>query len=95
MAFTTLSHYIDLAWLREAYRLTRKDGAVGIDRQTAHDYAQNLEANLQSLLDRAKSGSYRAPPVRRVHIPKGGSTTETRPIGIPTLAAYCTSFNER
>ena len=26
-----------------------------------------------------------APPVRRVHIPKGGSTTETRPIGIPTL----------
>ena len=85
MAFTTLSHYIDLAWLREAYRLTRKDGAVGVDGQTADEYAQNLEANLQSLLDRAKSGTYRAPPVRRVHIPKGGSTTETRPIGIPTF----------
>lgn len=85
MAFTTLSHYIDLAWLREAYRLTRKDGAVGVDGQTAHEYEQNLEANLQSLLDRAKSGTYRAPPVRRVHIPKGGSTTETRPIGIPTF----------
>ena len=25
------------------------------------------------------------PPVRRVHIPKAGSATETRPIGIPTL----------
>ena len=40
--------------------------------------------NLQSLLDRAKSGTYRAPPVRRVHIPKG-TGNETRPIGIPTL----------
>ena len=41
--------------------------------------------NLQPLLDRAKSGTYRTPPVRRMHIPKGGSTTEMRPIGIPTL----------
>ena len=56
-----------------------------MDGQTWTEYAKNLEANLQSLLDRAKSGTYRAPPVRRVHIPKAGSTTETRPIGIPTL----------
>ena len=83
---TTLSHYLDLDWLREAYRRTRKDGAVGVDGQTAREYEQNLEANLQSLLDRVKSGQYQAPPVRRVHIPKGGSTTETRPIGIPTAA---------
>ncbi len=46
---------------------------------------QHPEGNLQRLLDRAKSGTYRAPPVRRVHIPKGGSSTETRPLGIPTL----------
>jgi retron-type reverse transcriptase len=82
---TTLSHYLDLEWLREAYRLTRKDGAVGVDGQTAREYEQDLEANLQSLLNRAKSGQYQAPPVRRVHIPKGGSSTETRPIGIPTF----------
>jgi RNA-directed DNA polymerase len=85
MAFTTLAHHIDMNWLQEAYRLTRKDGATGIDGQTAREYAANLEVNLQSLLDRAKSGRYQAPPVRRVHIPKGGSTTETRPIGIPTF----------
>ena len=70
--------------MREAYRLTRKDGAVGIDGQTAAAYAENLEENLQALLDRAKSGSYRAPPVKRVHIPKGDGTL-TRPIGIPTF----------
>jgi RNA-directed DNA polymerase len=71
--------------LREAYRRTRKDGAVGVDGQTAADYEQDLEGNLRRLFDRAKAGTYRAPPVRRVHIPKAGSTTETRPIGIPTL----------
>jgi group II intron reverse transcriptase/maturase len=80
----TLAHYIDVSWLREAYRRTRKDGARGIDGQSAAAYAEHLEANLQSLLDRAKSGRYRAPPVRRVHIPKGDGT-ETRPIGLPTF----------
>jgi group II intron reverse transcriptase/maturase len=85
MAFTTLAHHIDLDWLLEAYRQTRKDGAVGVDGQTAADYEANLLGNLQDLLDRAKSGTYVAPPVRRVHIPKAGSPHETRPLGIPTF----------
>ena len=92
----SLSYHMDLEWMHEAYRRTRKDGAVGIDGQTAKDYEANLtldpcprmrgqgEANLRSLLDRAKSGdSYKAPPVRRVHIPKGDGST--RPLGIPTF----------
>src|SRR3954466_5197963 len=83
-AFTTLAHHIDIGWMHEAYRRTRKDGAVGVDGQTAADYAVDLEGNLRSLLDRAKSGRYQAPPVRRVHIPKG-TGSETRPIGIPTF----------
>jgi group II intron reverse transcriptase/maturase len=85
MAFTSLAYLVDIDWLKDAYRRTRKDGAVGVDGVTAAEYEQDLEGNLQRLLDRAKSGTYRAPPVRRVHIPKGGSSTETRPIGIPTL----------
>jgi RNA-directed DNA polymerase len=85
MTFTSLAYLVDINWLKEAYRRTRKDGAVGVDGVTAEEYEQDLEGNLQRLLDRAKSGTYRAPPVRRVHIPKGVSSTETRPIGIPTL----------
>jgi len=85
MAFTSLAHLLDIEWLKEAYQRTRKDGAVGVDGITAEQYEQDLEGNLQHLLVRVKSGTYRAPPVRRVHIPKGGSSTETRPIGIPTL----------
>jgi group II intron reverse transcriptase/maturase len=84
-ALSTLAHHIDVEWLREAYRRTRKDGAVGVDGQSAEEYATNLEGNLRSLLDRAKSGDhYRAPPVRRVHIPKADGS-KTRPIGIPTF----------
>ncbi len=84
MALRSLAHHIDVAWLREAFRLTRKDGATGVDRQTAAEYAKNLEVNLQSLLERAKSGAYKAPPVRRAYIPKGKGS-ETRPLGIPTF----------
>jgi len=80
----TLAHHIDVNWLREAYRRTRKDGAPGIDGVSAEQYAEQLEDNLRSLLERAKSGRYWAPPVRRVHIPKGDGK-ETRPIGIPTF----------
>lgn len=84
VALTSLSHHIDLNWLYEAYRRTRKDGAPGLDGQTAKEYGRELEANLQSLLDRAKSGErYKAPPVRRVYIPKGDGST--RPLGIPTF----------
>jgi group II intron reverse transcriptase/maturase len=84
VSFCSLAHHMDVAWLAEAYNRTRKDGAVGIDGQTAVRYAQGLDENLKDLLERAKSGRYRAPAVRRVHIPKPGSK-ETRPIGIPTF----------
>jgi len=72
-AFLSLAHHIDVDFLREAYRRTRKDGAPGVDGQTAADYEENLEENLRDLLDRFKSGRYKAPPVRRVYIPKGSA----------------------
>ena len=50
---------------------------------TAADYEANLEANLMDLLDRIKSGRYRAPPVRRTYIPKADGSR--RPLGIPTF----------
>ena len=70
-------------WMKEAYRLTRKDGAPGIDGVTATTYEANLEANLRDLLERIRSGRYQAPPVRRAYIPKADGTQ--RPLGIPTF----------
>jgi group II intron reverse transcriptase/maturase len=83
MAFTSLNHYLDAEWLRYAYECTRKDGAVGVDGQTAQEYAANLEQNLQSLMDRLKSGRYRALPVRRHYIDK--SDGGKRALGIPSF----------
>lgn len=94
-AFTSIHHVIDVDWLREAFYATRKSGAPGVDNRTWQDYEANLEENLQDLLDRAKSGRYVAPPVRRrptlrigARIPKGTSTTETRPDQPPVGARY-------
>jgi RNA-directed DNA polymerase len=81
---TTLAHHIDVEWLREAHRRTRKDGSRGVDGVSAQHYEEQLENNLWSLLVRAKSGTYRAPPVRRVLIPKSDGK-QMRPIGIPTF----------
>ena len=79
----SLHHVIDFEWMREAYWLTRKDGATGIDGVTAVEYEANLEANLRDLLERIKSGRYKAPPVRRTYIPKADGSQ--RPLGIPTF----------
>ena len=79
----SLHQVIDLEWMREAYELTRKDGATGIDGVTADRYELNLEANLSDLLERIKSGRYKAPPVRRTYIPKADGSQ--RPLGIPTF----------
>jgi RNA-directed DNA polymerase len=83
VALNTLAHHIDLPWLQEAFRRTRKDGATGVDGQTAREYEKQLTANLESLLERAKKGTYRAPPVKRVQIPKGDGTS--RNLGLPTI----------
>jgi RNA-directed DNA polymerase len=84
LAFRSLAHHIDVDLLREAYRRTRKGGAPGVDGVSGDEYAHRLEDNLRALLDHAKAGTYRAPPVRRVHIPKGDGHS-TRPLGIPTF----------
>jgi group II intron reverse transcriptase/maturase len=82
--FTTLAHCIDMEWMREAYRRTRKNAAPGIDGRTGRDYEERLEENLRDLLDRFQSGRYRAPALRRGYIPKADGRS-LRPIGIPTF----------
>lgn len=83
MQFSTLAHHIDVTLLWEAFRLTRKDGAAGVDEITATTYANSLEENLKNLHERLKTGKYRAEPVKRVYIDKEDG--RKRPIGIPAL----------
>jgi group II intron reverse transcriptase/maturase len=85
-ALFTLNHCLDRDLLLAACIRTRKDAAVGVDGETYEEFRKELFERLEQLVDRAHQGTYRAPPVRRKHIPKGDSPTETRPIGIPTFA---------
>ena len=82
-ACVSFNHDLDEEWLREAFRLTRRDGAVGVDGMTKEEYGQNLAVNLRDLSDRARSGRYKAPPVKRGYVPKDGK--EMRPIGMPAV----------
>ena len=82
--FLSVAHVIDLDWMREAYRRTRKDGVAGVDGRSADDFAANLEKNLHNLAEKLRAGSYRPPPVRRAHIPKANG--KRRPLGIPVIA---------
>ncbi len=77
-----LNHHMDLNWMSEAYRQLRKSATPGVDAQSVAGYGENLVENLRDLQERAKSGSYRAPLVKRGYVPK--NEKEDRPIGMPT-----------
>jgi RNA-directed DNA polymerase len=81
MVFNNVFHLIDRDFLREAYRLTRKNSAPGVDQVTATQYAEHLEDNLRDLHERLRDNRYVAPPVERVWIEKEGG--KKRPIGKP------------
>jgi RNA-directed DNA polymerase len=81
--FTSVAHAIDVDWVKEACRRTRKDGAAGVDGLVWAEYAKDLDANLAALATKIRSGTYRPPPIRRAYIPKASGGE--RPIGIPTL----------
>ena len=71
----------------EAFKKVKANqGAAGVDGQSVADFEADLSDNLYKLWNRMSSGSYMPPPVRRIDIPKGDSKTETRPLGIPTVA---------
>jgi group II intron reverse transcriptase/maturase len=82
--FTSLFHLMNTELLRGCFMRLRKDAASGIDGVTKEEYGENLEANLTALVGRLHGMSYIPQPVRRVYIPKPGSTKQ-RPLGIPAL----------
>ena len=66
--------------------MINRHGAGGVDGESIEQFESELELRVQEICARLKAGAYRAPPVRRVDIPKGPGKTGTRPLGIPTVA---------
>ena len=86
----SLTGRITPKFVQDAWKaVKRNNGAAGIDRMTVAGYHGNREKHLNDLMVRLKTrGSYKSPPLKRVFIPKAGSTT-LRPLGIPTVDARC------
>ena len=82
-ALTNLHQFIDEAILAECFNSLNKRGASGVDRETWYEYNEQKEDRIPGLLSEFKSGTYRAPNIRRVYIPKGDG--KQRPLGIPTV----------
>lgn len=82
--FTSLAHLLTPAFLTETWQKMNRKGAPGIDKETMAAFAEKLEERVQEMHEQLKAGSYQAPPVRRVEIPKDG--TKTRLLGIPTVS---------
>jgi retron-type reverse transcriptase len=89
--FTNLMYLVDVEFLKEAYRRTRKDAAPGMDGITAEQYAEDLDENLQVLYDQMRKGQYRAPAVKRIWLEKEDG--RKRPIGMPIWRSHCTSYS--
>lgn len=71
--------------LQRAYEKVRRNGgSAGADAQTLAHFARHAEIERPRLHEQLRAGTYRPQPVRRVWIPKPGST-EKRPLGIPAV----------
>lgn len=76
-----LASYINIDTLRSAHKQMSRNKAYGVDKVNKDEYEANLEENLENLVRRMKSGSYKPKPSRRVYIPKDGKNKK-RPLGI-------------
>lgn len=83
--FTSLAHLLTPEFLKETWRRMNRRGASGVDGETTKEFERDLNGRVQDLCKLLKQGIYRAPPVRRVEIPKGPGKAGTRPLGIPTV----------
>jgi RNA-directed DNA polymerase len=85
LRFTSLAHLLTPEFLIETWRQMNRRGASGVDGETTTEFERELETRVQDIYARLKAGTYQAPPVRRVEIPKGPGKVGTRPLGIPTV----------
>ena len=76
--------------MEQAWKAVKSNnGAPGVDRVTVKTYHAHKERNLSALMKKLKTrGTYKCPPLKRVHIPKG-NTGKLRPLGIPTVDTRC------
>ena len=87
--FTSLAHLLNADMLLICHQELSRNKAPGIDEVNKTEYEKNLLENIWTLHESLKKMTYKPQAVRRVYIPKAGSSKK-RPLGIPTVYSYCT-----
>jgi retron-type reverse transcriptase len=88
--FGNLYSLLSEANLRWCFPQLNRKAAPGVDRVDWEAFGENLEANVSQIARDLKEKRYKAKLVRRSYIPKPGG--RERPLGIPTVNSYCTSY---
>ena len=78
-----LMYQVNAETLKMAYERQQTGKATGVDKVTKEEYGVELARNIEGLVGRMKSFSYKPQPVRRAYIPKANG--KLRPLGIPAF----------
>lgn len=62
--------------------MMNRRGASGIDGESTEQFDSELEQRVGEICARLRAGTYRAPRMRRVEIPKGPGTTGVNKLGM-------------
>lgn len=84
LRFTSLAHHVTQSrvW-GNLHRIPRRS-APGCDGQTVADAKESFGEWIEPMLQSMHRKGYKAPPIRRVYIPKPGKQ-EKRPLGVPCI----------
>jgi retron-type reverse transcriptase len=85
LVFTSIAHHITEEMIWENLKHIPNNSAAGVDGISVETAKETFDQWIDELMASIHRKSYKAPPVRRVWIPKPGKT-EKRPIGVPCVA---------
>src|ERR1039457_3872151 len=80
--FTSLAHLLTPEFLKETWGKMNRRAAGGVDGKSAEQFGSELEMQVEAICAQLKKGTYHAPPVRRVEIPKGPGKIRSEERGV-------------
>src|SRR5664280_1109237 len=83
-ALHSLNQFVTEELLFDCYGQLNKNSASGTDGENWYEFGIRASEHIPELLNAFKTGTYRAPSIRRVYIPKDNKGGK-RPIGISTV----------
>jgi group II intron reverse transcriptase/maturase len=84
LVFTSLAHHVTKDLIKDSLEHISLDTAPGVDGMDVSTARETFDEWIDGIITSIHRKGYKAPPVRRVWIPKPGKE-EKRPIGVPNV----------